>query len=77
MQPIQIQINGTNVSLGSPLPTNIFSFRLVCMMPIVIPQEDVVKLKAWLNTIVDRLSCDYVEYNNVLVAKTALKKYNL
>ena len=77
MQPINIEINGKNVGLGSALPADIFSFKVVCIMPVVIPHGDAVRLKQWLNMITKRVSCEYVEYNNILVPADELTKFEL
>jgi hypothetical protein len=34
-----------------------------------------VALKAWLNSIIDRLDTDYVSYNNVLIPTNELGKF--
>ena len=75
MQPLQIQINGMAIQLGAPLPSSIHHFEVTLYMPIQLPKEQAVQLKSWLNQIIDKLDCEYVSYNNVLIPANELKKF--
>lgn len=77
MIPIQININGIFVDILSPLPDKINNFS-VTLLPIYIPipNERVVEVKKWLNTLIDRLDTDFVVFNNTFVETKDLRKFD-
>lgn len=77
MQIFKIIVNGNEVQFGSQLPNKITSLIITLLMPMAIPKEQVLPLRQWLNTIIDKLDCEYIEYNNVLIATTDLVKFNV
>ena len=69
-------LNGIPVQLGSPLPSSIYSLQVVVPpLPVAFPLEQVPQLKAWLNDLVDRLTCDYFTYNGVLIPTDDITKF--
>lgn len=71
-----IYLNGIPVQLGSPLPVSIHSLQIqMPIMSIAFPSEQVPALKEWLNSIVDRLDCDYFSYNGVLIPTNEITKF--
>ena len=75
MQFISISINNQPVELGSPLPNSIYEFSVLLFMNATLDAASAVALKAWLNSIIDRLDTDYVSYNNVLIPTNELVKF--
>ena len=75
MQPLQIQINGMSIQLGAPLPNSIYHFEVTLYIPTQLPKEQAVQFKSWLNQIIDKLDCEYVTYNDVLIPVNELKKF--
>ena len=76
---IKIEINGKNYQLLQPLPEKITSLNIVNNSPhgmqIPIDKFTATALKKWFNQIIDRLSNEWVSYNNVLIHKDDLKKF--
>lgn len=75
MQPFIILVNGVPTDLGGYLPASIYHFAVQLYMPVQLPIEQSAALKQWLNTIIDRLDCDYVEYQGVLIPRDELRKF--
>ena len=75
MQFISVSINNQLVELGSPLPNSIYEFSVLLLMNATLDAASAVALKAWLNSIIDRLDTDYVSYNNVLIPTNELVKF--
>ena len=75
MQFISISINNQLVELGSPLPNSIYEFSVLLFTNATLDAASAVALKAWLNSIIDRLDTDYVSYNNVLIPTNELVKF--
>ncbi len=70
-----IYLNGIPVPLGSSLPSIITSLQIHVPPIISFPSEQVPQLKQWLNSIVDRLDCDYFSYNGVLIPTDEITKF--
>jgi hypothetical protein len=72
-----ILINGEPIKLGSELPKEIesLSISVYHMMTIRISNHDSNSIKHWLNEIVDRLTCDHITYNNLIISKKDIKKF--
>jgi len=77
MNPFQIVINNTPIQLGASLPKTITSLKIVCLIPITIPKSQSPLVKRWLNTIVESLDCEYIEYNGTLVNVSDIKLFEL
>lgn len=76
LDTIVILINGNRVAIGEELPAIIQSFSLSTMgFQINIPSSQSPQVKQWLNTIIDSLDCDYVEYNGILIPSSELRKF--
>ena len=75
MQFIAVSINNQLMELGSPLPDSIYEFSVLLFMNVTLDAASAVALKAWLNSIIDRLDTDYVSYNNVLIPTNELVKF--
>lgn len=75
MPPFSIIINNQPIQLGAPLPSEIFHLAVVIQMPIQLPSEQTAHVKAWLNTVMDNLVCDYVTFNGTLIPVTELTKF--
>ena len=75
MQFISVSINNQLVELGSPLPDSIYEFSVLLFMNATLDVTLTIALKAWLNSIIDRLDTDYVSYNNVLIPTNELVKF--
>lgn len=76
MNPFEIIINGQIAQLGMPLPANIHHLSVLVLFPIQLPSSDSARVKQWLNSIVDRLTCSYVSYNNVLIPIEDLVRFS-
>lgn len=71
-----IYLNGLPTQLGSPLPITIHSLQIqMPFTPVAFPLEQVPALKIWLNSLVDRLNCDYFSYNGVLIPTNEITKF--
>ena len=77
MNPFQIVVNNTPIQLGTPLPKTITMFKITCLLPITIPKSQAPLVRQWLNTIVERLDCEYIEYNGVLVNVEEIELFKL
>ena len=77
MEPFTIVINNRRFQLGEALPSSIHHFAVTSFLPMGIPSEQAVHLKQWLNTAIDRITCDYVSFNNVLIPSDELHKFKL
>lgn len=75
MQPFIILINGVPTDLGGYLPASIQHFAVQVYFPVQLPVEQSAQLKQWLNSIIDRLDCDYVEFQNALIPTSDLKRF--
>ena len=75
MQFISVSINNQLVELGSPLPDSIYEFSVLLFMNVTLDAASTIAVKAWLNSIIDRLDTDYVSYNNVLIPTNELVKF--
>lgn len=77
MNPLQILINNAPVQLGGQLPTVITHLNIRCMMRMSVNSGTASLTRKWLNDIVDKLDCDYVEYNGVLISVDDIVKFEL
>jgi len=75
MNPLLIIINGQHTQIGGYLPTSIHSFSVTLHFPMQIPTEQVPRVKQWLNTIMERLSTDYVSYNDTIIPSSELNRF--
>lgn len=75
MQPFVILINGVPTDLGGYLPSSIQHFAVQVYFPVQLPVEQSAQLKHWLNSIIDRLDCDYVDFQNTLIPTSELTKF--
>lgn len=73
----KISINNKAVQLGQPLPEVITSCVIDVFPGVTIPSEQVPQLKVWLNQLHDKLACEYVQYNGVLMQPSDLNKFDL
>jgi len=64
-----------STQLGAPLPTEIFSLDIQLLMPMQIQPTQSPLIKQWLNQIIDKLNCEYVSYNKILIPVNELKKF--
>ena len=77
MNPFQILVNNTPIQLGAQLPEIITHLKITCLIPIQLPRHQSPLVKQWLNTIVGRLNCEYIEYNGVLVNVEEIELFKL
>jgi len=75
MSPLLISINGMSTQLGASLPNEIFSLDIQLLMPMQIQPTQSPLIKQWLNQIIDKLNCEYVSYNKILIPINELKKF--
>ena len=73
--PFSIHINGSLYQFGLPLPDKIHHLAVYLHFNTQIPYEDASALKAFLNNVIDRLTCEYVSYNDILIPTSELKKF--
>jgi len=72
-----IIVNGVNTKIGNPLPAEVSQLEIKISklsMAINIPKLQTPLVKLWLEELADKLTCDYVTYNNVLVKVSELEK---
>jgi len=76
---LQILVNGKPQELGAEVPPVITALAIVFnphpMVPVRVPIQQVPKLKAWLNQIINNCTCSHVSYNKVLIATTDCKLF--
>ncbi len=77
MTPLQIQLNGRTVTPGATVPKAVTALVIRCVFPIGVGSQQAVQIKRWLNEVASRLTCDYVEYNGVLVSVEDIKIFKL
>jgi len=75
VEPFKILINGVRTQLGSNLPATVHAFDVSLTFPTQIPLNQVPQVKAWLNSIIDRLDSEYCTYNGILIPSSELKKF--
>ena len=75
LEPFSITINGQPYQLGQPPPTQITHLDITIRMPMQVPSNQIPHIKAWLNSIIDHLACDYVTYNDALIPATELTSF--
>lgn len=75
MNPLTILLNGQPVDLGSPVPSEVFSFSVLILMPLQLPTDQSPLVKEWLNLIMSRLTCSHVSFNNVLIPVEDLVRF--
>ena len=75
MEPFVIYINNTVYQFGLPLPDEIYHFEVNLYFSVQIPTEHAIQLKALLNNVIDRITCDYVAYNGILIPSSELNKF--
>ena len=73
--PLTLIINHQPIEIGNPLPDRITSLVVHLFMNMQIPSSQAPLIKAWLNSVIDRLDCDYVTYNGTLIPAHELKKF--
>ena len=74
---IQIQINGTTMQIGQPLPTSVDTLVIVhqvhpMMPPQLVTVEQAVVIKAWLRELINKCTNEYIVYNGTLIKTTEL-----
>jgi len=69
-------VNNKRVILLEELPEKVTQLSLMLhpAVRIKIPKHQEKAIKKWLNILVDRVQCDYVSYNGVLIPKGDLRK---
>jgi len=75
MEPYVILTNGRYVQLLGDIPDRITSLDIKLHMNIRFEHGMLLHIKDWLNKIMDRLDCEYVTYQNVLIPANELKKF--
>lgn len=75
LEPFSIAINGQPYQLGQPPPTKITHLDIAIRMPMQVPSDQTPHIKAWLNSVIDNLDCDYVTYNGTLIPASELTKF--
>lgn len=76
LDTITILVNGHRIPVGGVFPTPIHTLSVTTMgLPIGIHPEQSAQLKAWLNSIIEALDCDYVEYQNTLIPSSEVRRF--
>jgi len=70
---LSIIMNGSPTQIGAPLPPAIDSLQIVCVS-VAVPSHQIPQIRAWLSAVRDRISCDYVEMNGVLLATSDFRE---
>lgn len=70
---LHIIINNQPITLGSPLPDTITHLSIICGAHTQIPIEHTLLIKDWITSIVSKLDCEYISYNNVLIPVSDFK----
>lgn len=75
IEPFSIVINSNKIRIGDPLPQTIHYFEVTIHMPMHIQTQQVPLVKQWLNDVIDKLECEYVIYNGILIPSDELQKF--
>lgn len=60
-------VNGQPTSIGFPLPEKITSLKIMFGPGVMVPKEQVPKIKKWLNLLVSKLEVERIDVNGALV----------
>jgi hypothetical protein len=74
---LSIKLNNTPVNIGAKLPETVNSLVIESFPGILIRTNQVPLVKQWLNSIVDKLTCEYVSFNGTLIKRINVKKFKL
>ena len=75
MEAYLIKINGVPVQLLGQLPIVIISLDVKLFANIQFQHGMVLHIKDWLNKIMEKLDCEYVTYQDVIIPISELKKF--
>jgi len=74
MGVFRIEVNNEPITIGNKLPDKVTSLNIIYFPRITVPSEHVPGVKKWFNTLIDKLDCEYVTFNKVLIPKNEIKK---
>lgn len=75
MQPHILVANGHPLQLGGNLPDRISSLFVLIPYGVAVPTAQTPMLKQWLNSLIDRLDCEYVTVEDSLVLSSDLRGF--
>lgn len=77
MQAVTVIINGAEYQLTQPLPDVITDIGITCIPGANVQAQHALAVKKWLNEIIDKLTCEYLCFNQVLIPVSELKKLKI
>ena len=75
MEPYQFKLNGEYVQLLERIPERVTSLEVLLHINVRVEHGMGLHIKTWLNDIMDRLDCEYVTYQGILIPTKELKRF--
>lgn len=75
--PLEITVNGRKLQIGEPVQL-VKSFEIIHMqVGLRVHPDEIIQITNWIYDLVQRCEDEFITYNNVIISKSEVKRYNI